>query len=268
MLSYPHIDPVIIQVGPVAVRWYGMMYLLGFVSGRFLVVHRIKRSGNVSVTVDQIDTLFVYLILGLVLGARLGYVVFYDLSVYLRNPIEIFSVWHGGMSFHGGLIGCLIAGLIFTRKYKKDFWELSDLVIVTAPIGLGLGRLGNFINGELYGRVTTVPWGMVFPGGGPLPRHPSQIYELLLEGVVLFVILWSLSSRGLRSGKITASFIIFYGLFRIIAEFFREPDPQIGYILGFVTMGQILSALMMVAGVVIYFYRDRTKTVQKAYKKS
>jgi phosphatidylglycerol:prolipoprotein diacylglycerol transferase len=268
MLSYPHIDPVIIQIGPLAIRWYGMMYLLGFVSGRFLVVYRIKKTGKISVTIDQIDTLFVYLILGLVLGARLGYVVFYDLSAYIRNPIEIFSVWHGGMSFHGGLIGSIIAGMIFTRKYKKDFWELSDLVIVAAPIGLGLGRLGNFINGELYGRVTAMPWGMVFPGGGPLPRHPSQIYELLLEGVVLFVMLWSLSSKGLRPGKVTASFIVFYGLFRIIAEFFREPDPQIGFILGIFTMGQLLSALMMVIGAVIYLYRARTETVQRTYKKS
>jgi phosphatidylglycerol:prolipoprotein diacylglycerol transferase len=267
MLSYPHIDPVIVQIGPLAIRWYGMMYLLGFASARFLVGYRIK-AGKVPVTTVEIDSLFVYLILGLVLGARLGYVVFYDLSAYIRNPIEIFSVWHGGMSFHGGLIGSIIAGILFTRRNKKDFWELSDLVIVTAPIGLGLGRLGNFINGELYGRVTTMPWGMIFPGGGPLPRHPSQIYELLLEGVVLFVILWSLSGKKLRPGMVTASFIICYGLFRIIAEFFREPDPQIGYILGIFTMGQLLSALMMVFGVVILLYRARTKTIPSTYKKS
>jgi phosphatidylglycerol---prolipoprotein diacylglyceryl transferase len=262
MLSYPHIDPVIVQIGPLAVRWYGMMYLLGFGSARFLVGYRIKAS-RVSVTTDEIDSLFVYLILGLVLGARLGYVVFYDLSSYIRNPIEIFSIWHGGMSFHGGLIGSIIAGMIFTRKYKKKFWELSDLVIVTAPIGLGLGRLGNFINGELYGRVTEMPWGMVFPGGGPLPRHPSQIYEFILEGVVLFLILWSISSKGLRPGMVTASFIICYGLFRFIAEFFREPDPQIGFILGIFTMGQVLSVLMMVFGVVIVLYHTGTKTVQR-----
>jgi len=268
MLSYPHIDPVIVRIGPISIRWYGMMYLLGFVSARFLVVHRIKKARRASVTIDEIDSLFVYLILGLVLGARLGYVVFYDLSAYIKNPIEIFSVWHGGMSFHGGLIGSLIAGMIFTRKTKKDFWELSDLVIVAAPIGLGLGRLGNFINGELYGRVTTMPWGMVFPGGGPLPRHPSQIYELLLEGVVLFVILWSLSSKGLRPGIVTASFIIFYGLFRFIAEFFRQPDPQIGFILGYFTMGQLLSALMMIFGVIILLNRGRTKTIQRTHKKS
>jgi phosphatidylglycerol---prolipoprotein diacylglyceryl transferase len=239
------------------------MYLLGFVSARFLVVSRSKKAGRVPATTDEIDSLFVYLILGLVLGARLGYVVFYDLPVYIKNPIEIFSVWHGGMSFHGGLIGSIIAGMIFTRKYKKDFWELSDLVIVAAPIGLGLGRLGNFINGELYGRVTAMPWGMVFPGGGPLPRHPSQIYELLLEGVVLFLVLWSLSSKGLRPGMVTASFIICYGLFRFIAEFFREPDKQIGFILGYFTMGQLLSALMIVFGVVILWYRAGTKTVHR-----
>ena len=263
MLPYPHIDPVIVQIGPISIRWYGMMYLLGFVLARFLVVHRIKKTGKASVTIDEIDSLFVYLILGLVLGARVGYVVFYDLSAYIKNPIEIFSVWHGGMSFHGGLIGSIIAGLIFTRKDKKDFWELSDLVIVAAPIGLGLGRLGNFINGELYGRVTAMPWGMVFPGGGPMPRHPSQIYELFLEGVVLFLILWSLSSKGLGPGMVTASFISFYGLFRFIAEFFREPDPQIGFILGIFTMGQLLSALMMVFGVVILLYRARGKTVSR-----
>jgi phosphatidylglycerol---prolipoprotein diacylglyceryl transferase len=262
VLSYPHIDPVIVQIGPLAVRWYGMMYLLGFGSARFLVGSRVKAS-RVSVTTDEIDSLFVYLILGLVLGARLGYVVFYDLSASIKNPIEIFSIWHGGMSFHGGLIGSIIAGMIFTRKYKKNFWELSDLVIVTAPIGLGLGRLGNFINGELYGRVTSMPWGMVFPGGGPLPRHPSQIYEFILEGVVLFLILWSISGKGLRPGMVTASFIICYGLFRFIAEFFREPDPQIGFILGIFTMGQVLSVLMMVFGVVIFLYRTGTKTVQR-----
>jgi len=262
MLSYPHIDPVIVRIGPLALRWYGMMYLLGFASGRVLVGYQIK-ARKLSVTSAEIDSLFVYLVLGLVLGARLGYVLFYGFSAYIRNPIEIFSIWHGGMSFHGGLIGSIIAGFIFTRRNKKDFWELSDLVIVTAPIGLGLGRLGNFINGELYGRVTAMPWGMVFPGGGPLPRHPSQIYEFFLEGVVLFLILWSLSSKGLKSGVVTAWFIICYGLLRIIAEFFREPDPQLGFILGVLTMGQILSFLMMVFGVVLLLYRSRIETVQR-----
>src|SRR5512135_2945966 len=210
MIPYPHIDPVIVRIGPFSVRWYGMMYLLGFTASFLLVRYQIKKKG-LKFAKDFVDSLYSYLILGLLLGARLGYVLFYDLAAYVRHPLEIFAVWHGGMSFHGGLIGSILAGILFCRKYRVDFWQVSDLVIVTAPIGLGLGRLGNFINGELYGRVTNVPWAMVFPGGGPLPRHPSQLYEFFLEGIVLFTILWLLKDRFSRSGLLTALFLMLYG---------------------------------------------------------
>ncbi len=254
MIPYPNIDPVIVRIGPFAVRWYGVMYLLGFTSSFFLVHQQIKKKG-LTFGRDFVDSLYSYLILGLLIGARLGYVVFYDLPEYIRNPLEIFALWHGGMSFHGGLVGSIVAGVIFCRRSRVDFWQVSDLVIVTAPIGLGLGRLGNFINGELYGRVTDVPWAMVFPSGGPLPRHPSQLYEFFLEGVVLFTILWILKDRGFRTGVLTSIFLILYGLFRFALEFVREPDVQLGYILGPFTMGQLLSGSMIVVGLLLLFSR-------------
>jgi phosphatidylglycerol:prolipoprotein diacylglycerol transferase len=254
MIPYPHIDPVIVRVGPFSVRWYGVMYLLGFTASFLLVRCQIKKK-DLNFSKDFVDTLYSYLILGLLLGARLGYVLFYDLPVYLHHPLEIFALWHGGMSFHGGLIGCILAGILFCRRHRVDFWQVADLVIVTAPIGLGLGRLGNFINGELYGRVTEVPWAMVFPGGGPLPRHPSQLYEFFLEGVVLFTVLWVLKDRISRTGVLTSLFLILYGIFRFSLEFFREPDAQLGYILGPFTMGQILSSAMIAVGIVVLVFR-------------
>jgi phosphatidylglycerol:prolipoprotein diacylglycerol transferase len=230
------------------------MYLLGFTASFLLVRYQIKKK-DLTFSKDFVDTLYSYLILGLLLGARLGYVLFYDLPVYLHHPLEIFALWHGGMSFHGGLIGSILAGILFCRRHRVDFWQVADLVIVTAPIGLGLGRLGNFINGELYGRVTDVPWAMVFPGGGPLPRHPSQLYEFFLEGVVLFTVLWVLKDRISRTGVLTSLFLILYGIFRFSLEFFREPDAQLGYILGPFTMGQILSSAMIAVGIVVLVFR-------------
>jgi phosphatidylglycerol:prolipoprotein diacylglycerol transferase len=256
MIPYPHIDPAIVRIGPMAIRWYGIMYLIGFTASYLLVRYQLKRKKS-ALGPQDVDSLFFYLLIGLITGARLGYVVFYNLGDYLKNPLEIFAVWHGGMSFHGGLIGCITAGIIFCRKYKAEFWQVSDLIIVTAPIGLGLGRLGNFINGELYGRVTNMPWGMVFPSGGPLPRHPSEIYEFLLEGVILFLILWFLKDRQLRPGTLTCIFLIMYGIFRFFVEFFRQPDPQLGFVLGPFTMGQMLSSGMILCGAAIFFYRRR-----------
>jgi phosphatidylglycerol:prolipoprotein diacylglycerol transferase len=259
MIPYPKIDPVIIRIGPLAIRWYGLMYLLGFASSYLLVRYQVKKK-ELDISLKDIESLYSWLVIGLIVGARLGYVIFYDLKEYIRSPLEIFAVWHGGMSFHGGLIGTLLAGLLFCRKYRKSFWQLSDLIIVTAPIGLGLGRLGNFINGELYGRVTGLPWGMVFPSGGPLPRHPSQLYEFLLEGVLLFIILWRLKDKGLRRGSLTALFLILYGSFRFFVEFFREPDVQLGYIAGVFTMGQALSAAMILSGAGLLIYlKSRAK---------
>jgi phosphatidylglycerol:prolipoprotein diacylglycerol transferase len=207
----------------------------------------------------NIENLFCYLIVGLMVGGRSGYVLFYNLSYYIHNPVDILAIWQGGMSFHGGLIGVVMAGWLFTRKNKIEFWKLSDIITVTVPIGLGLGRLANFINGELFGRVTDVPWGMVFPAGGPLPRHPSQLYEFMLEGVVLFIILWYIKRKALQPGVITAAFLILYGLFRILVENFREPDIQLDYIWGYLTMGQILSLIMIILGMGVLFYVNYTK---------
>lgn len=272
-----HMNPEIVRVGPFAIRWYGVMYLIGFTLSYLLVKYQIKKrergeaigespegiskekllpTAHRLLPVAQVASLYSYLILGLLIGARLSYVIFYNLPYYIQHPLEIFAVWHGGMSFHGGLIGSIIAGILFCKKFRLDFWQIADLVIVSAPIGLGLGRLGNFINGELYGRVTDVQWGMVFPAGGQLPRHPSQVYEFLLEGIALFVILWFLKDRKLKPGALSFLFLILYGSFRFFLEFFREPDSQLGFILGPFTMGQILSAVMVAMGIGLLVFKN------------
>jgi phosphatidylglycerol:prolipoprotein diacylglycerol transferase len=257
VIAYPDISPEIFRIGPFVVRWYGLMYLAGFVASYFLVTYQIKRKG-LNLDNDIVLSLYLYLLIGLVAGARLGYVIFYNLPLYLQHPLEIFAVWQGGMSFHGGLLGSIASGILFCKKYRINFWQMSDLLIVTAPIGLGLGRIGNFINGELYGRITNVPWAMVFPSGGPLLRHPSQIYEFLLEGVVLFIILWNIKDRQLNPGILSALFLILYSIFRFFVEFFREPDLQLGFIFGPFSMGQLLSSIMMFIGVGIFYLRIRT----------
>jgi phosphatidylglycerol:prolipoprotein diacylglycerol transferase len=251
-----HIDPILVELGPIRVSWYGLMYVFGFFASYLLVRYQMKRK-DFGVSKLDVENLYFYLILGLIIGARLGYVLFYDLKMYLKNPLEIIYINHGGMSFHGGLIGVLIVAILFSWKNKKPFWKIVDLFIVTAPIGLGLGRIGNFINGELYGRVTQVPWGMIFPSGGPLPRHPSQLYECALEGGVLFLILWFLKNKKLPDGGLLAVFLSLYGLFRFFVELFREPDPQLGFILGPFTMGQTLSSFMIVGGIVLFLILKR-----------
>ncbi|MDI6713761.1 MAG: prolipoprotein diacylglyceryl transferase [Thermodesulfovibrio sp.] len=256
MLPYPNINPEIVKVGPLSIRWYGLMYLIGFICSYLIVKREIKRKG-IRVEKDFLENLYFYLILGLLIGARLGYVIFYNLSYYIENPLHIFALWQGGMSFHGGLIGVVISAWLFTRAKKFDFFTLTDMLVLTAPIGIGLGRIGNFINGELYGRVTNVPWAMIFPEGGPLPRHPSQLYEAALEGVVLFTILWFFKDKFSRSGILSSLFLVLYGIFRFFVEFFREPDPQIGYILGIFTMGQILCLIMIFSGALLLSYRIR-----------
>jgi len=256
MIPYPNISPNIVRIGPVAVRWYGMMYLIGFASSYFLVQCQIKKR-HLSLHKDFMESLYSYIVLGLLVGARLGYVVFYDFSAYMRSPLEILAVWHGGMSFHGGLLGAVVSGILCCKRFGVDIWKVSDVVIVTAPIGLGFGRLGNFINGELYGRPTDVPWAMVFPAGGPVPRHPSQLYEIFLEGIVLFTVLWKLKDKQLRPGILSSLFFILYGLFRFFVEFFREPDPQLGLVLGPFTMGQILSGSMMLLGAAMFYVRRK-----------
>jgi len=252
VIPYPHIDPVIVQIGPLAVRWYGMMYVAGFGLSYLLLLYQVGRR-SVAVTRAQIDDLYFYLILGLLVGARLGYVIFYNLPFFLEHPVEIFVLWHGGMSFHGGLIGAFLAGYVGIRRKKIDFWKAADLIIPTAPVGIGLGRLGNFINGELYGKPSDVPWAMIFPEGGPVARHPSQLYEAFLEGLLLFLILWFYKDKKKRDGDVFALFLICYGFFRTFCEFFREPDVQVGYIFGIITMGQILSLSMVCIGLFLKY---------------
>lgn len=247
MIKYPEIDPEILKIGPLSIRWYGLMYVLGFTASYFLSLYEVKKK-YVWIKREVIDDLYFYLIVGLILGARAGHVLFYNLDFYMKNPFEIFMLWHGGMSFHGGLIGTIIAGYIFTKKKNLKFFFVADLIVPSCPIGLGLGRIGNFINGELYGKVSDVPWAMVFPSGGMLPRHPSQLYEAFFEGLVLFLILWLVKDRKKFDGDIFTLFLIFYGIFRVFCEFFREPDaPPIL----FFSRGQILSILMIVAGFAI-----------------
>lgn len=260
MISYPQIDPIIFGLGPLKIRWYGLMYVLGFLAVYFLGIHQIKKY-RLKFIEKHFEDLNFTLIIGLILGARFGYVAFYNTSYYLQHPLEIFAIWQGGMSFHGALLGLSTAGWLFCRKRTIPFLKTADLYAVTVPIGLGLGRIGNFINGELFGRASDAPWSMIFPAGGPIPRHPSQLYECLLEGVLLFVILWSMKTRHYRrqwpSGTLFAVFLIGYGSFRSFVEIFREPDAQLGFLAGQLTMGQTLSSLMILAGVTIIFLNSR-----------
>jgi len=253
MIPYPHIDPVLFKLGPFSVRWYGLMYIFGFAASYLLLLYQMKRK-SFNISRSQIDDLYFYLIIGLIIGARLGYVVFYNPGFYLKNPLDVFAVWHGGMSFHGGLLGAFVAGYIVIRKNNLDFFKVADLIAPTCPVGIGFGRIGNFINSELFGKPTDMPWGMVFPYGGPMPRHPSQLYEAFFEGLFLFVVLWIYKDRKKRDGDVFSVFLIFYGVFRIFCELFREPDQQLGYIFGLLSMGQLLSILMMTAGLIMKFY--------------
>lgn len=255
-MVFPHINPVFLHIGPLEFRWYGLMYIIGFISAYFLILAGVKRKG-IEWTKDDVADFVFTVAMGIILGGRLGYVLFYDLPVYLAHPLKVFAVWEGGMSFHGGLTGGILASVYFVRKKITPFFQMADIVATTIPIGLGLGRIGNFINGELYGRVTDMPWGMVFPGGGDLPRHPSQLYEAFMEGPVMFLILWILGRKKRPDGVISWSFIALYGLFRFSVEFFREPDRQLGFIVGHFSMGQLLSfpMLLLGLGMVIWTYR-------------
>ena len=257
MIPYPYIRPEIFVVGPITVRWYGLMYVLGFLF-TYYVAPRLPQAKKIGLTPEKMQDLILYLAVGLVLGARLGFLIFYQYNnwdYYLEHPLEIIATWHGGMSFHGGFLGSALAGWLFCRRASLPFWGVADCIAVTAPIGLGLGRLGNFINGELYGRPSNVPWAMVFPDGGPLPRHPSQLYESFGEGLVLFMILWGLSRRPRWNGFVVTAFLFFYGCIRFLLEFFREPDENLGFLWGQWTMGQLLCAAMMLAAGILYLRR-------------
>lgn len=267
MLEFPTINPVLVSLGPLQIRWYGLMYVIGFSAAYQLVIYQAKKFGWTRM-LEQIDNLNLTLIIGIILGGRLGYVFFYNPAYYLAHPMEIPATWSGGMSFHGGCIGALLAGLLYCRHNKLNFWQAADLYVVTVPIGLFFGRLGNFINGELYGRITTAPWGMIFPDGGPLPRHPSQLYEAVLEGFVLFLLLWMLKAKPWKQpcssfwphGAMLALFLTFYGLFRFLIEFFREPDAQLGFVALRLTMGQLLCLLMLGSGMALWIWQKTAAT--------
>jgi len=248
-----NLNPVLVHLGPLQIHWYGVMYALAFIIGYYLIRYLAPKR-RVPLDANGVADLTLYLVAGVLLGGRLGYVLFYNLPYYLRHPAQIVAVWDGGMSFHGGLIGVIVAGLLFSWKSRIPFWSLTELVVPVAPVGLFLGRIGNFINGELWGRPSNVPWAMIFPRaplvhGIMVPRHPSQLYEAILEGLVLFTILWILAQKPRPHGLLLGTFLIFYGLFRCFVEFFRQPDPQLGYIGGFITMGQILSIPMVLIGI-------------------
>jgi len=262
-IPYPNIDPVFLRLGPIQLRWYGLMYMLSFIIG-FFVLKSYAKYRKMNMTTDDLYDLLFYLILGVMIGGRLGYVLFYDLGSYIREPLSIFAIWQGGMSFHGGFIGMILAAIWIARKKRWNFWEIADLGSAVAPIGLGLGRIGNFINGELFGRPTTVPWAMIFPEGGPMPRHPSQLYEALLEGLVLFLILRWLYRKNFYPGTVFWALVAFYGLFRFLVEFVREPDAQIGLDLGPFTRGQLLSFPMLLLGAVMMITCARRDRPAKA----
>lgn len=255
MLSYPDINPVAISLGPFQVHWYGLMYVVGFIAAWFLGRRRAARIG---LNQDDIGDLIFYAALGVVLGGRLGYALFYGLDQWLADPLWIVRVWDGGMSFHGGLLGVLVAAWWFARKKRLAFFTLTDFVAPLVPIGLGAGRIGNFINHELPGRVTEMPWGMPFPGMGPEPRHPSSLYEAALEGAVLFVVLWLVTATPRRRGFASGLFLTLYGVFRFLVEFYRLPDAHIGYLaFGWFTMGMLLTLPMIAGGLALIAWSRR-----------
>ena len=249
-IAFPAIDPVAVEIGPLAIRWYALAYVAGILIGwRYMVI--LTRRWPAGVTPRDIDDFVLWATLGIVLGGRLGYVLFYRPGDYVADPLSAFALWQGGMSFHGGLCGVVLAAILFAWRRGIPWLSLGDLVGAAAPIGLFFGRLANFVNGELYGRPSAVPWGMVFPGAGPEPRHPSQLYEAALEGLVLFAVCAAavFFARGLeRAGLVSGVFLAGYGLARIVAELFRQPDAHLGFLIGGATMGQLLSIPVLIAG--------------------
>jgi phosphatidylglycerol:prolipoprotein diacylglycerol transferase len=267
-LPFPNIDPVLFSIGPFAVRWYALAYIVGILGGWFYA-RAIVRSqslwgGPAPLTVTDYDDFILWVTVGIIFGGRIGYVLFYNAPYFVEHPLEVFKLWNGGMSFHGGFLGCVLAVVLFARVRGISWLSLGDITCAVAPIGLFLGRLANFVNAELWGRVTDVPWAMVFPGGGPLPRHPSQLYEALLEGLVLLAVLAFVMRAGAlrRPGTVIGAFALGYGIARFFCEFFREPDPQLGFLWGGLTMGMLLSLPLMLVGIAFLWAARRAKPAQ------
>ena len=255
-------DPVLIDLGLFQIRWYSIAYILGIIFGWMYALHIIKSisKNNLSflpIKKYQFDDLIIYLVIGIIVGGRLGYIFFYNFDYYTQNFSEIFKIWHGGMSFHGGLIGIIISTYLFSKISNTNFFKFTDIISCVAPIGFFLGRIANFINGELYGKISNLPWSVIFPAGGSISRHPSQIYEALLEGIVLFVLInfFALRKKFLfKAGYTSGTFLILYSLLRILGEYFREPDEHIGYIFGSISMGSLLSFATALSGILILFF--------------
>ncbi|MBL8658961.1 MAG: prolipoprotein diacylglyceryl transferase [Rhodospirillales bacterium] len=260
-LPYPYIDPVLVEIGPFVIRWYALAYLFGLILGWQYARRLAKYPPNRIAPLD-VDDFLIWATAGVILGGRLGYVLFYRTEFYIANPLAIAQIWKGGMSFHGGLLGVVVAGVLYCRLRRLPILSFADLIFCAAPIGLGLGRIANFINGELVGRPSNVPWAMVFPGFGPEPRHPSQLYQAALEGLVLFVLmhlLWRVEAIRNRAGILSGAFLLGYGIFRSFAEFFRQPDANLGFLYAGATMGQLLSMPMIVAGLILIWLGARRR---------
>jgi phosphatidylglycerol---prolipoprotein diacylglyceryl transferase len=268
VIPFPEFDPILISIGPLSVRWYALAYIVGILGG-WLYARSILRSekawgGPAPMTVVDYDDFVLWVTFGIILGGRTGYVLFYNPGYFVAHPLEIVQLWNGGMSFHGGFLGCVLAVFLFARHRRISFLSLSDVTCAVAPIGIFLGRIANFVNGELWGRASDVPWAMVFPGGGPLPRHPSQLYEATLEGLVLLCVLALLVRAGAlkRPGAVTGAFMVFYGIARFICELFREPDVQLGFFWGGATMGMLLSLPLMLAGLAFLAVARKTQVAR------
>jgi phosphatidylglycerol:prolipoprotein diacylglycerol transferase len=267
-IAFPVFNPIALQIGPIAIRWYALAYICGIVLGWIYARSLVKKErlwgGPAPISLVQLDDFILWVTIGIIVGGRTGYVLFYNPAFFMQHPAEIFQLWNGGMSFHGGFLGCVAAVMLFARSNGISILSLGDITTAVGPIGLFLGRLANFINSELWGRPAddSVPWAMVFPNGGPLPRHPSQLYEAGLEGILLFTVLAVMIRMGAlkRPGLILGSFIAIYAFARITGEFFREPDPQLGFLWGGLTMGMLLSVPMIVAGAILIVMAWRRKT--------
>ncbi len=249
---FPNMNPIVFSIGPLHVHWYGLMYLFGFVSAYFLALYRIKRY-HLAWTTDNVDDLIFYAALGVIIGGRVGYMLIYKPMQWLADPFEVFKIWEGGMSFHGGLIGVMIALAFFSRRIKKPFWTVADFVVPLVPLGLAAGRAGNFINGELWGRLTNGSWGMIFPHVDAYPRHPSQLYELILEGFFLMALIWIYASKPRPRACVSAIFLMGYAACRFFVEYFRQPDAPLGLFYS-LSMGQLLSIPMFIAGLFLYIF--------------